>query len=129
MLRLSADEITAQLRQHTGSGLLYRHPMHKRLFYSEGVQFLASACEAYWLLDAICSHQPQAIQDSMLREIQFWTLRQDAHGQWDLTCEADTNVVRIHQHIEYSDFPLTEIKLWVVSAGPGKWTMILPSEY
>ncbi len=45
------------LAQFTGSQEFYRHALSGGCNYTEGVQYLAEAGGAYWLLDAIlCPH-------------------------------------------------------------------------
>lgn len=39
---------------------------------------------------------------------------------------SDTPIVT--QAIDYTDFPLDEVTLWLVRGGP-TWTLMLPSEY
>ena len=126
---MNAEEILAELQQHIGSELYYQHSLRKNLVYTDGVKCLAENAGAYWLLDAIASHQPEALKDPMLREIQFWTLKKREH-EWLLFCERDTgDDIAIQQVIEFSDFPLDEIKLYVCRSAPDVWVILLPSEY
>ena len=66
-------EIRNGLAQFTGSELFHAHWL-RRFVYTDGVEYLAEKCGAYWLLDAIASWQPEAMKDGKLREIQFWRL-------------------------------------------------------
>lgn len=118
---LPVEEIETTLSQFTGSDTVYRH--WSDLVYTEGVRFIAESCEAYWLIEAIASYQHLFRRDPMLREIQFWTLKKLDDG-WELLCERDSGDVAIRQKIEYSDFPLNQIKLYVCNH-----TILLPSEY
>ncbi len=88
------------------------------------IQYLAEKAGAYWLIDAIASHQPQVLKDSMLQEIQFWKLKVNADQTAQLICERDTGDVFLTQDIGFTDFPLDEIKLYLVSG-----VLMLPSEY
>ena len=118
---MNTTEILQQLAQCTGTEGYHSH--WSRLVFTDGVLTLAEVCQAYWLIDAIGSHQPRCRRDSMLREMQFWTLRKVGDG-WELICERDTNDIAIRQKIEYSDFPLDNIRLWVQQN-----VILLPSEY
>lgn len=119
MPELSAAEIAAGLHGFTGSDTQYRHWTGK-IHYTEGVKWLADHAEAYWLLDAIASHQldPKVKAE----EFQVWTLQVADHKAM-LTCEDGNGREVTHQRIPYTDFPLREIKLWCEFG-----TLMLPSE-
>ena len=40
------------LDQFTGSEVVYRHPLSRRIRYTEGVQYLAEMAQCFWYLDA-----------------------------------------------------------------------------
>lgn len=103
------------------------------LIYTDGVKYVADECKAYWLLDAIASHQPRARRDPMLRDFQIWTLRKpvsaDAKSMAILECFKDSDrPPTIVQNIPYTDWPFArmpaDFKLYV----EGK-TILLPSEH
>ena len=122
--KLTPMEIENELCQFYGSENHYRHPM-SGLSYTDGVQYVAEACEAYWLLDAIGSYQGKCRKDEMLQDMQFWTLRRSGHkdNEFVLICERDKDDEAFRQNISFSDFPLDEIKIWVENN-----TMYLPLE-
>ena len=124
------EEIRESLAQCHGTQEWYKLSiLSPRMFYTQGVKALADMAGAYWLLDAIASHQPRCERDPMLRDIQFWTLKKREDGKWILICEKDTNDVAISQVIEYSDFPLPEgIKLYVEPMDK-YMVILLPSEH
>ena len=119
---LTKDELEAGLAQCTGSEQYHRHWL-KLLKYTDGVYWLAENAGAHWLIDAIASHQPDAAKNPRLREFQLWRLSVRADHTARLECLEDTDLVRITQEIEYTDFPLTEIKLYVTDG-----VLLLPSE-
>ena len=82
--------------------------------YTEGIQYLTHEANCYWFLDAIASHQTkQFLSNPKLREFQIWRLQvQDNSGV--LICEWDTNQEVLRQEIEYTDFPLSHIKLYLL---------------
>ncbi len=47
----------ADLRQFTGSEHWYRHPLARKVVYTDGAQYVAEHGGAYWLLDAIAFSQ------------------------------------------------------------------------
>ncbi|MEA5574745.1 DUF6876 family protein [Calothrix sp. UHCC 0171] len=115
-------QIKAALDQFTGSTVIYKHWLG--LKYTEGIKYLADETNCYWLIDAIFSHQTkQLLSNANLREFQIWHLRVE-NNSGILICEWDTNQEVLRQEIEYTDFPLSHIKLYLVEG-----TLILPSEY
>lgn len=115
------NEIQAGLAQCYGSETFYRHGL-SGLVYTEGIHFLAESADCYWLLDAIGSYQTRAMRDPMLSEIQFWKLKVTGKKAI-LSCERDEDDVAFSQKIEFTNFPLEEITIYVENG-----TMLLPSE-
>ncbi len=109
------------LDQFTGTENYYRHG--SGLLYTDGVKYVAEEGKAYWLIDAIASYQRE-LKSERLREFQLWELRvQDRQGV--LTCKEDSDCPEVvRQEIEFTDFPLDYIKLYVESG-----VVLLPSEH
>lgn len=115
------DWLIRQLAMHTGSECCFRH-WTGRLVYTEGVQFLARQAGAYWLIDLVASWMP----DPRLVGEEFVV--------WKLTVQPDHTAIAIaddgngneltRQEIEFTDFPLEEISLYLTNS-----TLLLPSEY
>ena len=86
--------------------------------YTDGVKFLHESCDCYWLLVAISSHK-------RIEPFQVWELKVESDKSAVLTMREDSNEpILVEQEIEYTDFPLEEIKLWLIDG-----ILILPSEY
>lgn len=120
--KLSRDEIETALSQFTGSSSFYRH-FTNHLVYTEGVHFLAEAAGAYWLIDLIASYQPLAAEDSALREFQLWQL--EVHGtRATAICLRDVGDEAFRQEIDFTDFPLPKISLYVENG-----TLLLQTEH
>jgi hypothetical protein len=118
MRTLTAGDLT----QFTGSDTWYEHPTG--LLYTEGVNYVAEHGGAYWLIDAIASYQPQLRRNPELNEFQLWELEVEDSGAV-LTCRPDSDQpVVVRQKIEYTDFPLAKIKLYVEGG-----TLLLPNEH
>ncbi len=118
----NADQITEELKQFIGSSVIYEHWLG--ISYTEGVQYLAEAASAYWLLDLIASHQTKRfLSNPKLQDFQIWRLSVHENSG-TLICEWDTNMEVLRQEIEYTDFPLQSIKLYLV-----RQVLMLPSEY
>ena len=124
---MKPEELSASLAGFTGTeGYLRVHP---GLVLTDGAAFLAKNAGCYWLFDIIWSYLPQCRKDKMLREMQFWKLAKVAGtNKAVVTCERDTDNVAFKQEIEYTDFPLDSIKLYVQWSGEF-FVAMLPSEY
>lgn len=128
---------SADLLQFRGSETFTRH--WSGLTYTEGVNYLAEKADCYWLIDAIASYQPQCRQDHGLRDFQLWVLIRQGQELMPwlailnpnsaiLTCWRDSPrqdaQPMIRQDIEFTNFPLNEIRLYVCNG-----VLLLPSEY
>jgi hypothetical protein len=116
----------ADLSQFTGTSRYYRQPLYpKDVVYTDGLQFLAEQAGAYWLLDLIAFYQldERIKNDDALQGIQFWHLRvQDKAGI--LVCERDKDDVVLTHTLDYTDFPLDAVTIYVANG-----VIHLPSEY
>jgi len=114
------------LGQFTGSETFYRH-WTRKLIYTDGIHYVVENGAA-WLVDAIASYQfDPSLSRGDLREFQLWTLKV-ADNVGVLTCQVDSNAPAvITQHIEYTDFPMPEITLYVERGE--HLTLLLPSEH
>jgi hypothetical protein len=137
--------LESDLAQFHGTTQYYRSPQPWIPFlYTDGVHHLATKAEAYWILDLIGSWQAEAPirNDSRLQDMQFWTLTVNRDRTAQMRCDRDEGNTAIEQKIEYTDFPLPEIRFylhhmwcyWQFSGtGPRKTSdygvLILPSEY
>lgn len=112
----------ADLDQFTGSEHWYRHPLAPHITYTDGAQHVAETGGAYWLLDAIVSHQfDRAVRNE---PFQVWKLNVAGDRAATLVCEDGNSNVVAEQKIEFTDFPLPEIELWLQND-----VIFLPSEY
>jgi hypothetical protein len=110
------------LDQFTGSGEFYRHPVIKRILWTEGVQYLVANAECFWLVDEIVFRQVH------------WPVRREKFQAWKLTVNNDSSAVltcetgngdRVHLHkIDYTEFPMKEVRLWLSGN-----VLMLPTEY
>jgi hypothetical protein len=84
-------------------------------------------------MDAIASHQRKVLKDERLREIQFWRLEveeKDGRKSAVLTCRADSGEKpAVTQRIDYTDFDLPEIDLWVEPLDEETYVILLPNEH
>lgn len=123
---MDAIKIQSELKYFRGTTIYYKHlfPGKSPLIITEGCNYVREQCQAYWLFDAILSYQ----SDIRLCGVGFqvWTLEEQQKDlTWLLTCREDKGKPPIiKQVIEYSDFPLEKITIWVIDK-----IALLPSEY
>lgn len=118
----TAEELTAHLAQCHSSERLYRH-WTARLVYTDGVQQLAELAGAYWLIDAVASHQPNPLVRQ--EPFQVWVLSRITGRRFTLEMN-DGNTTRaiLRQDLEYTDFPLDTQTLYLTGG-----VLMLPGEY
>lgn len=148
-----AAAVRERLAQCTGSEQFYRHWLARHLIYTEGIDTMAQACGAMWLVDMIASYVPD------LDRLRVSDDRYCFHI-WSLELSTESNPLHrtapglegegvigepiaarvsatwdtgqqpaIVQEIEYTDFPLPEgISLYMSWDGT-YWTLLLRSEY
>lgn len=113
----------SDLLQFTGSECIYRHPLNKRVAYTEGAQFVAEKGGAYWLLDIIATNQ--VLPAFKVQPFQVWTLVVDLDtATARITCDDGNDKVFFSHQIDYTDFPLEEIKLYCEDG-----VILLPTEH
>lgn len=124
-----------ELKQFTGDLERYHYPLNHSVTYTPGVKHLAERAGAFWLIDMIVSYvgspiMRQAIdKDPRLGSLQFWRLIVGEDRTAIVTCKADSGIKpAITQEIEYTNFPLDNIDLWMGYDGI-RWTLYLPSEH
>ena len=113
----------ADLAQFTGSEHWYRHPLNRRMLFTDGAKHVADAGSAYWLLDEIA-----------LAQVHVPAVRGEGFQLWRLTVRPDRSAVLdcgdgngnsvYSKAIGFTDFPLVAIELYVTDS-----TVLLPSEY
>ncbi len=118
---LSEEEFKRNLRKFTGTEQWFRHAINKAVLYTEGAQYVAEACGAYWLLNEIALTQLNKKVGS--EDFQVWKLTvKDSKGV--LTCE-DGNGKKVYsKKIPFTDFPYPEVTLWFEGN-----VILLPSEH
>jgi hypothetical protein len=127
-VRVHPPDLHAQLAQFTGSETFTRHPLVHRVLLTEGVVFLANAAGAHWLTDAIASY----LGDHRARReaFQVWRLKVDLQSRRAelVMTDGNSSTPIITQALDYTDFPLDEIAMWLVAESE-HWVLMLPSEY
>ena len=118
------QEILAELPNFYGTENYHRWSILFRNFVlTDGAKYIAEACGAYWLMDAIASHLIS------YRDEGFVVAKFAEYGSaWKLQLEDGDDRILARQTIEFTDFPLDEITLYVIKQDD-LWVVLLPSEY
>ena len=140
----SKQAIAKELTHFTGTTQYYRYSpgLFPTFYLTDGTHYVAESCEAYWLFDYIASHQINSVirKHPKLQQLQFRKLTvQDSKGF--IICEWDTDQVVFSETIQFTDFPLDSIRLWVaplhlsyvglcsLEQDQWGWLAYLPSEH
>ncbi|HOW46145.1 MAG TPA: hypothetical protein P5305_04005 [Rubrivivax sp.] len=108
-----------------GANQMYRHPLWKRLVYSDGIRDLADA-GCHWLLDIIGTEVVQAMtRCTGLGILKAVVTESRARLELTLTDDAPPAWAR---DVPYTDLPEGEWILYLSSDGRD-CTVILPNEY
>lgn len=124
----SQDQIKFSLRQFTGSSTFTKFsPLFPNVVLTEGAEYLADECGAYWLMDMIASHILSVPKDETFTIAQL-TVNPMNKAFFTLADDSPATKIYANQSISYTDFPLDEVKLYVIREGD-EWVILLPSEY
>lgn len=119
------NDLKTELQMFTGTEK-YHKLTPLPLLATDGVAYLTQKAGCFWLIDAIASYQAKIVDEGF----QIWILKKTG-SKAVLTCREDYSEKEpdkykpiITQHIDYTDFPLDEIKIYVIDN-----VALLPSEY
>jgi hypothetical protein len=87
---------------------------------TDGVMAVAEAAGCFWLLDIIGSYQMEKELDP---HFQVWTLTVDKEQSSGIVRGYNDTTLIIRQDIPYTDFPLDEIKMYLMDG-----VILLPNE-
>lgn len=123
---MTPEEITAALENFYGTEGYHRWSiLYPRFVLTDGAQYLAANCGAFWLMDLIGSYQRRLLGRGEF----FQTWRLTVKGRSAVaTCDDGNGRKLASQKIGYTDFPLGEIKLYAVFDG-STLVIMLPTEY
>jgi hypothetical protein len=89
---------------------------------TDGCNYLRENAACYWLFDIILIQQGTELMQ--FEPFQRWQLKKQADGTWVVTA-TDGNTINLYkQRIQFTDFPLDEITIYV-----DEGVALLPSEY
>jgi hypothetical protein len=118
-------KLQRELKLFRGTSRYYKHlfPGKSPILLTEGCKYVRDEMDAYWLFDTIVKYQEELEPKNI--NFQIWELeRLKKDLTWLLTCRehlGEKPIIR--QPIEYSNFPLDFIRMWLVGG-----IMLLPSE-
>ena len=117
-------KLEADLLNFNGSESFHRHL--GGMLNTEGVQYLAEHANCYWLLDLVAAHSKhdnwRAVEEFVLVKLAV------KNNTGIVVFDNGNGEILGEQKIEYTDFPLAEIKLYLCWNG-SDYTFMLPSEY
>ncbi len=113
----------SDLIQFTGTENWHRFGINRKVLCTDGAKYIADEGGAYWLLDAIAIAQLYE-KTVAAEEFQVWVLNVNPDRTASLTCDDGNGNIVYTQQIEFTDFPLDEIKLYFTDN-----VILLPSEY
>ena len=111
------------LEQFTGTENFYRY---HGILLTDGSHYLAEKAKCFWLIDLIESH---SVEKRWLGQEDFIVCKlsvQDSVGE--VVFDDGNGNVLARQNIPFTDFPLDEVKLYLVAA-ERNFVLMLPSEY
>ncbi|MEO5350533.1 MAG: hypothetical protein H7836_12935 [Magnetococcus sp. YQC-3] len=115
----NTNELISELNQFTGTSK-YFYDKLSRIYYTEGINYLAEQEEAYWLINLIGSYQ-----EEIKETFQIWNVRLCENGGAVITCRTDSNKPNIvTQCIEYTDFKLDNFEVYCINN-----VILLKTEY
>lgn len=126
---MDSETLAANLGQFTGT--MQYHRCLLGIYYTDGVKYLADNAGngAYWLIDAIASYQNATMKRE---EFQVWRLVLTGDRGAVLTADDGNGRELARQVIEFTDFPLPEITLYLEASSLDMvhthWILCLPNE-
>ena len=117
----SKEEILNIINHSMGTTVYHSfYPSDSYPVITDGVLTLAKAAECFWFLDIICSYQGDK---KFTTRLQVWELKVQSDASATVYGYNDESLV-IKQEIPYTDFPLDELKLYLIDG-----VILLPVEY
>jgi hypothetical protein len=119
---MNTYELQSALSHFTGTEKYHR--VLPKLVITDGVEYLANTANSYWLVTTIYSHLVTKPIHSEFVVARLTVSDKTANLVLD---DGDDQVIS-EQYIEYTDFPLDEVKIYC-SYQDRCWVLLLASEY
>lgn len=115
------SQLTVELMQFHGTEHIYKHSFDL-IHYTDGIKYLAEKADCYWLIDLVASYQVEEKVKDEEFQVYHLEVKSDKTAVVTIT-DGNDNLLAL-QKIEFTDFPLPEIKIWCVDK-----ILLLPNEY
>ena len=116
-------DIKLDLNQFTGgTGTWWRHPLHPKYTYTDGMKYVAEQCGAYWFIDKIFATQSE--QAMKKQAFQVWKIQVLQDSQAVITVEDGNDNILATYPLDYTDFPTQGVSVWFTDN-----VLMLPAEY
>ena len=123
-MRTDTEELSSVLAQFTGTEHYYKwSPFFRNFVLTDGAKFLAEKAGAFWLMDMIASHFAKYRNEDFV----VAKLRKRKNN-WRLNIEDGNDNILAGQTIQFSDFPLDSLDLYVLPQDELR-VILLTSEY
>ena len=123
---MTKDQLLDELRNFYGTEAYHR--TNPGLLITDGVKFLADNAGCYWLLDMVWSNLPVLRKSRDTFFVVRYAGTPGESGLFSITDDIPATQTYAVQTVEYSDFPLDEIVLYL-SATEEEFVLMLRSEY
>jgi hypothetical protein len=102
----------ADLRQFAGgTEHYYRHPLNRKIMFTDGVKYIPDEAGAYWFVDLIALAQHHR-QDLKNQPFQVWVLAVLPDHSATITVEDGNYNLVFKQQIPWTDFPAEGVTVW-----------------
>ena len=125
---MTKDQLLDGLRNFYGTEHYYR--ANPGLLVTDGVKFLADNAGCYWLLDMVWSYLPvlRKSRDTFFVVVLTKEGVETPGAVFSIQDDVPPSKTYATQAIEFTDFPLDEIKMYLIRAGEDA-VLMLPKEY
>ena len=125
---MDKDQLLDELRNFYGTEHYYR--TNPGLLVTDGVKFLADKAGAYWLLDVVWSYLPvlRKSRDTFFVVVLTKDGVEAPGAAFSIQDDVPPSKTYAAQAVEYTDFPLDEIKMYL-AATEEEFVLMLRSEY
>jgi len=131
-------EIISSLAQNTGTGNYYSTgPLFRNCLITDGMKEFAEKCQAWWLIDLVCSHTMKPKLRNYSNGLIEWTIKDTFQSKATVYSEDGERRVLTRQNVPFTDFfqgttTINRFSFFASSpleSGTGKWVFFLKSEY
>ena len=119
----TVEELHEALACFVGTFAYHTHKTGElKLLLTDGCDYIRREAESFWLFDSIVTYQLDMTVRGLYHQV--WKLTKQSDETWLLTCKDGNNNICVVQRIQFSDFPLADITIWIIDG-----IALLPSEY